>query len=101
MGRSLLSTMCAQVLLCAWASSSSLAPSCCSDSFMRVAICKPAASSAAERVGLAPIDVSVSESDGHVTVTVRHRSATDVPLIGLAIGDVEVAATVTMRREPP
>ena len=60
-----------------------------------------AASTAAERVGLAPIDVSVSESDGHVTVTVRHRSATDVPLIGLAIGDVEVAATVTMRREPP
>lgn len=61
-----------------------------------------AATAAAERaVDLAPIEVSVSESDGLVTVTVRHRSATDVPLIGLAIGDVEVAATVTMRREPP
>lgn len=62
----------------------------------------PAASAAAGRaVDLAPIEVSVSESDGRVTVTVRHRSATNVPLIGLAIGDVEVAATVTMRREPP
>lgn len=61
-----------------------------------------AGTAAAERaVGLAPLDVSVSERDGRVTVTVRHRSATNVPLIGLAIGDVEVAATVTMQREPP
>ena len=61
-----------------------------------------AGSAAAERsVDLTPIEVSVSESDGRVTVTVRYLSATNVPLIGLAIGDVEVAATVTMRREPP
>lgn len=61
-----------------------------------------AGTAAAERaVGLAPLDVSVSEGDGRVTVTVRHRSATNVPLIGLAISDVEVAATVTMQREPP
>jgi Flp pilus assembly protein TadG len=35
-----------------------------------------------------------------VRVTVTHRSATDVPLIGRLIGDVTVRATATMRREP-
>jgi Flp pilus assembly protein TadG len=54
-----------------------------------------------DAVGLDPLHVAVSEGDGRVTVTVRHRSATDVPLIGLAIGEVEVSASVTMRREPP
>jgi Flp pilus assembly protein TadG len=60
-----------------------------------------AASAAGAAVGLDPLDVSVSEHGEHISVTVRYRSVTDVPLVGLAIGDVEVAATVTMQREPP
>jgi Flp pilus assembly protein TadG len=68
-----------------------------------VAASPAAAASAAanEAVGLDPLHVTVSARDGLVTVTVRHESPTDVPLIGLAIGDVEVSATVTMQREPP
>ena len=60
-----------------------------------------ATSAAAAAVDLDPLDVSASEHEGHISVTVRYRSVTDVPLVGLAIGDVEVAASVTMRREPP
>lgn len=62
----------------------------------------PAARAAAQAsVGLTPLDVAVVESADRITVTVRHRTTTDVPLIGLAIGDVEVTAVVTMQREPP
>ena len=60
-----------------------------------------ATEAANEAIGLEPLRVTVAEHGGRVTVTVRHESATDVPLIGLAIGDVEVSATVTMQREPP
>lgn len=61
-----------------------------------------AASAAADAAtGLRPIDTSTAVGASTVTVTVRHTSRTDVPLLGLAIGDVTLDASVTMRREPP
>ena len=52
-------------------------------------------------VGLDGLDVTVTEAGGRVTVTVRYRSATEVPIVGLLVGDVEVTAAVTMQRDPP
>lgn len=61
-----------------------------------------AADAAARRsTHVGPLDVDVSATPTLVSVTVRHRSPTDVPLIGRFIGDVDVAATITMAREPP
>ena len=34
-----------------------------------------------------------------VTVTVRHLTRTDVPLVGMLLPDVVLSATVSMRRE--
>lgn len=62
----------------------------------------PAARTAAERATtLRPLDVQVASGRGTVTVTVVYRNPTDVPLIGGAIGDVALSASVTMAREPP
>jgi Flp pilus assembly pilin Flp len=62
----------------------------------------PAARAAAERaITLRPLDVDVTVDGDRVTVRVAHRTVADVPLVGIAIGDVEVAASVTMLREPP
>lgn len=52
-------------------------------------------------VALRPLDVDVASQGDRITVSVSHRTATDIPLIGLFLGDVEVSATVTMLREPP
>ena len=61
-----------------------------------------AAQSAAEHaVSLRPLLISASESADTVTVTVRHVTHTDVPLIGSLIPDVDVAASATMALEPP
>lgn len=61
-----------------------------------------AARAAAERaVRLRPLSVSTGTSGDRVTVTVTHRSATDVPLIGALLADVEVTGRATMLREPP
>ena len=61
-----------------------------------------AARAAAERAtGIAPLDVSTAVTATSVTVTVRHRSETDAPIIGRFVGDVDVVASVTMAREPP
>ena len=60
-----------------------------------------ASTAATSAVRLDPLDVAVHAAGDRVTVTVRHRTSTDVPLIGAVIGDVEVSATVTMQREPP
>lgn len=38
---------------------------------------------------------------GSVWVTVRYRSVTDVAMVGSLLGDVELTATVVMRREDP
>ena len=51
--------------------------------------------------GLAPdrLDVVLDRSTDRVTVVVRYRSPTNVPLIGPLIGDVELVGSATMRRE--
>lgn len=60
------------------------------------------ASAAAQRAtSLGPLDVSAVDGDSTVAVTVRYTSTTDAPLLGLVIPDIELAATVTMAREPP
>lgn len=56
---------------------------------------------ATSAVALRPLEVDVTTRGDHVTVSVSHRTATDVPLIGPLLGDVEVSATVTMLKEPP
>jgi Flp pilus assembly protein TadG len=50
---------------------------------------------------LRPLDVTVSTSGDAVTVTVTHVDPTDVAIVGTVIGDVRLAASVTMVREPP
>lgn len=60
-----------------------------------------AGSAARAAVGLAPLGVSTSNRSDRVTVTVSYVNHTDVPLIGRVIGDIELRAEVTMRREPP
>jgi hypothetical protein len=50
---------------------------------------------------LRPLDVDVEFRDRDVVVTVRHRTRTDVAVIGAFVGDVGLRATVTMLREPP
>jgi Flp pilus assembly protein TadG len=61
-----------------------------------------AASAAADAAtGLDPIETLTAVGATTVTVTVRHTTRTRVPLLGLAIGDVALDASVTMRREPP
>jgi TadE-like protein len=61
-----------------------------------------AARAAADRVTpLHPLSVEVSVSATTVTVTVRHRSVTDIAVIGRLIDDVDVQATATMALEPP
>lgn len=51
--------------------------------------------------GLAPdrLSVSTAGSAGQVTVVVRYDAPTNVPLIGPLLGDVELIAEATMRRE--
>jgi Flp pilus assembly protein TadG len=61
-----------------------------------------AAAAAAQRVtSLAPIDVSVSVAGDIVRVAVHYVNATDVALVGTAIGDVTLQATAAMAWEPP
>ncbi len=61
-----------------------------------------AADRAAHRAtALRPLSISTAATDDVVTVTVSHRAATDVPLIGPLLPDVELSARVTMARDPP
>lgn len=61
-----------------------------------------AASDAAHAaVGIDGLDVTVTRAGDQLTVVVRRRVATDVPLVGLLVGDIEVTAAVTMQRDPP
>jgi Flp pilus assembly protein TadG len=61
-----------------------------------------AATNAAEAsTSLRPLEVTTAVSHTMVVVTVRYSSPTDAPLLGGLIGDVNLAASVTMRREPP
>jgi Flp pilus assembly protein TadG len=61
-----------------------------------------AAAAAAGRVTrLSPVEVSVSVADNLVRVRVRYVNATDVALVGTAIGDMTLEATAAMAWEPP
>ena len=61
-----------------------------------------AAQRAAERATtLRPLRVSTRTSGSTVTVTVSYRNPTDVAIVGAAMGDIEVRASVTMARDPP
>jgi Flp pilus assembly protein TadG len=72
----------------------------------RAAAVAAAPGDAAERAahaatGVRPLSVATSTVGGRVSVTVTHQSTTDVPLVGRALGDITVTATVTMARDPP
>lgn len=63
-----------------------------------------ATSAASQASGLDPgrvtVDLGPNRSPGdRLTVTVGYRSATDVPLIGLGLPDVDLESTVTVRVE--
>ena len=60
-----------------------------------------AAPAARSTPGLRPdrIGVDTAEIGDDVEVTVRYRVPTDVPIVGLLVGDPVLTATVTMRRE--
>ena len=51
--------------------------------------------------GLVRVDIRTQSGGGVVQVTVTGVSRTDVPMVGLLLGDVTVQASVTMAREPP
>lgn len=61
-----------------------------------------AARAAADRVtSLHPVSVEVTVAATTVSVTVRHRSVTDIAVIGRLLDDVDLQATATMALEPP
>lgn len=61
-----------------------------------------AARAAAERMtALRPLEVATTVRATTVTVRVSVRSATDVPIIGAFVDDVDLHAAVTMALEPP
>jgi Flp pilus assembly protein TadG len=45
------------------------------------------------------IDTSTARANGRVTVTVRYRSVTDLPLIGRLVPDPMLSSSVTMAEE--
>ena len=61
-----------------------------------------AARAAVDRaITIRPVGVDVAVGASTVTVTVSYLNRTDVAVIGGAIGDAELSATVTMALEPP
>jgi Flp pilus assembly protein TadG len=61
-----------------------------------------AARAAVDRtITIRPVGVDVAVGPTTVTVTVSSVNRTDVAVIGHAIGDAELSATVTMALEPP
>ncbi len=60
-----------------------------------------ARAAAARVIRLEPLTVDIAVRGDAVTVTVSHRSRTDVPLAGRLIDDVELRARATMALEPP
>jgi hypothetical protein len=59
-----------------------------------------AAATAASGLDPSRLSTSVAADGSRVTIAVRYRSPTDVPLVGALIGDVTVVGTATMRVEP-
>ena len=61
-----------------------------------------AARAAVDRaIAIRPVGVEVAVGASTVTVTVNYVNRTDVAIIGSAIGDAELSASVTMALEPP
>ena len=61
-----------------------------------------AARAAVDRaITIRPVGVDVAVGASTVTVTVSYVNHTDVAVIGHAIGDAALSATVTMALEPP
>jgi hypothetical protein len=61
-----------------------------------------AARAAVDRtITIGPVSVDVAVGPSTVTVTVTYVNPTDVAVIGGAIGDVDLNASVTMALEPP
>jgi hypothetical protein len=61
-----------------------------------------AARAAVDRaITIGPVDVDVTVDASTVTVTVSYINRTDVAIIGGAIGDAQLSASVTMALEPP
>lgn len=60
-----------------------------------------AATGIADTAAPSSVRVSTAINGGYVTVTVTAESATDVPLIGALLPDVEVSGRATMILEPP
>jgi hypothetical protein len=58
------------------------------------------AATAAAGLDRGRLSVAVQEGGDRVTVVVRYRAPTDVPLVGALVGDVVVTGTATMRLEP-
>jgi Flp pilus assembly protein TadG len=69
------------------------------------AVAEPAAAAAqraaTRAVALRPLIVATHASTSTVTVTVRHVTGTDVPMVGALLPDVTVTASATMALEPP
>jgi Flp pilus assembly protein TadG len=59
-----------------------------------------AAARAAVGLDASRASISASEAGDRVTVVVRYRSPTDVPLIGVFLGDITVTGAATMQVEP-
>jgi hypothetical protein len=57
---------------------------------------------AASHAGLDPSRLSLSRAthDRLATVVVRYRAPTDLPFVGLLVGDVQLEVTTTMALEP-
>ncbi|HNJ98026.1 MAG TPA: pilus assembly protein [Ilumatobacteraceae bacterium] len=55
----------------------------------------------ARATSLQPLDVTVRQADGLVTVRVTYTDDTSVPLIGALLSDAQVSAEVTMAIEQP
>jgi Flp pilus assembly protein TadG len=58
------------------------------------------AATAAAGLDRGRLSVAVQQGGDRVTVVVRYRAPTDVPLVGAFVGDVVVTGTATMRVEP-
>jgi Flp pilus assembly protein TadG len=56
---------------------------------------------AVTRFGMSPSEVVVTATSTAVDVTIRVRSPTDVPFVGMFIPDAVLSSSVVMAREPP
>lgn len=58
-------------------------------------------SAAATATAVDGIEITVTDEGGRVTAVATKPDVTALPIVGVAVGDLEVSATVTMLIEPP